>query len=110
MTASTGLTSTSIDFGPFVVAVGNRAERLTRHAEKQKVLGWFCTYTPIELIHAAGFLPVRIYGGTITVELAGNLVPNFVCPYMRTSLERALRGEYKYLSGVRATPATYRAA
>jgi benzoyl-CoA reductase/2-hydroxyglutaryl-CoA dehydratase subunit BcrC/BadD/HgdB len=100
MMDSSRLNMTSIDFGPFKDAVNNRSDRLTRHAEKQKVLGWFCTYTPIELIHAAGFLPVRIYGGTITVERAGNLVPNFVCPYMRTSLERALRGEYKYLSGV----------
>jgi len=94
------LTGTLFDIGPFVEAVANRTERLNRHSKKQKVFGWFCTYTPIELIHAAGFLPVRIYGGTIRVELAGNLVPNFVCPYMRTSLERALRGEYKYLSGV----------
>ena len=94
------MTRTPINLSPFEEAVGNRTERLTRHAEKQKVFGWFCTYTPIELIHAAGFLPVRIYGGTIRVELAGSLVPNFVCPYMRTSLERALRGEYKYLSGL----------
>jgi benzoyl-CoA reductase/2-hydroxyglutaryl-CoA dehydratase subunit BcrC/BadD/HgdB len=83
-----------------VRAVENRSERLLHHAEKQKVFGWFCTYTPVELIHAAGFLPVRIYGGTIRVEQAGSLVPNFVCPYMRTALERALRGEFKYLSGV----------
>jgi benzoyl-CoA reductase/2-hydroxyglutaryl-CoA dehydratase subunit BcrC/BadD/HgdB len=100
MTDSTGLTKTPIDIGPFAEAACGRTERLTRHAQKQKVLGWFCTYTPIELIHAAGLLPVRIYGGTVRVELAGSLVPNFVCPYMRTSLERALRGEYKYLSGV----------
>jgi len=94
------MTRMPIDLSPFTDAVNNRSERLTRHAKKQKVFGWFCTYTSIELIHAAGFLPVRIYGGTIRVEQAGNLVPNFVCPYMRTSLERALRGEYKYLSGV----------
>ncbi len=100
MTDSTGLTRIPIDLSPFTEAVKNRSERLTRHSEKQKVFGWFCTYTPIELIHAAGFLPVRIYGGMTTVEKAGNLVPNFVCPYMRTSLERAMRGEYKYLSGV----------
>ncbi|MCX6002678.1 MAG: 2-hydroxyacyl-CoA dehydratase family protein [Chloroflexi bacterium] len=100
MADSSGLTMMPIDTGPFVEAVKNRTERLIRHAEKQKVFGWFCTYTPIELIHAAGFLPVRIYGGTIRVEQAGSLVPNFVCPYMRTSLERALRGEYRYLSGV----------
>ncbi|MBN1691396.1 MAG: 2-hydroxyacyl-CoA dehydratase, partial [Dehalococcoidia bacterium] len=89
-----------IDLKPLIEAVEKRSERLTLHSKKQKVFGWFCTYTPIELIHAAGFLPVRIYGGTTTVEHAGSLVPNFVCPYMRTSLERALRGEYKYLSGV----------
>jgi len=100
MADSTGLTGIPVDLGPFADAVGNRTERLTRHAKKQKIFGWFCTYTPIELIHAAGFLPVRIYGGMTTVEKAGSLVPNFVCPYMRTSLERALRGEYKYLSGV----------
>ena len=94
------MTGTPIDISPFREAVNNRTERLNRHAQKQKVFGWFCTYTPIELIYAAGFLPVRIYGGTIRVEQAGSLVPNFVCPYMRTSLERALRGEYKYLSGV----------
>ncbi|MFA5399501.1 MAG: 2-hydroxyacyl-CoA dehydratase family protein [Dehalococcoidia bacterium] len=97
---SIGLAKMPINFVPFVGAVANRAERLTRHAEKQKVFGWFCTYTPIEIIHAAVFMPFRIHGGTITVEKAGSLVPNFVCPYMRTSLERALRGEYKYLWGV----------
>ena len=100
MTDSPGSTRVPPDITPFEVAVDSRMERLARHAQKQKVFGWFCTYTPIELIHAAGFLPVRIYGGTIRVEQAGSLVPNFVCPYMRTSLERALRGEYKYLSGV----------
>lgn len=100
MVDSIGLTRVSIDLSLFVDAVSNRAERLTSHAEKQKVFGWFCTYTPIELIHAAGLLPIRIYGGMTTVEKAGALVPNFVCPYMRTSLERAMRGEYKYLSGV----------
>jgi len=80
--------------------VADKAGRLSQYAVKKKVFGWFCTYTPIEIIHAAGFLPVRIHGGTITVEKAGTLVPNFVCPYMRTSLERAMRGEYKYLAGV----------
>lgn len=89
-----------IDLSPFMDAVRERAERLPRHAEKQKVFGWFCTYTPIELIHAAGFLPVRIHGGATPIKLANTLVPDFVCPYMRTSLERALQGEYKYLSGV----------
>jgi len=41
-----------IDLGHFAEAVTNRTERLFRHAEKQKVFGWFCTYTPIELIQS----------------------------------------------------------
>lgn len=95
-----GVSGLPIELDPFVKAVENRTEWLSRHAEKQKIFGWFCTYTPIELIHAAGFLPVRIHGGMTRIEHASALVPNFVCPYMRTSLERALRGEYNYLSGV----------
>lgn len=100
MADSSDLPIPAIHIGPFADAVNNRAERLAGYAKNQIILGWFCTYTPIELIHAAGFLPVRIHGGTIRVEQAGSLVPNFICPYMRTSLERALRGEYRYLSGV----------
>jgi benzoyl-CoA reductase/2-hydroxyglutaryl-CoA dehydratase subunit BcrC/BadD/HgdB len=94
------VTHSSIDIGPFEQAVSSRPERLRQQSEFQKVFGWFCTYTPIELIHAAGFLPARIYGGAMSIGQAGSLVPNFVCPYMRASLERALQGEYSYLSGV----------
>ena len=90
----------AIDLSPFADAIRGRAEFLSRQAQKQKILGWFCTYSPVELIHAAGFLPVRIHGGTIPIDKASALVPPFICPYMRTSLERTLQGEYRYLSGV----------
>jgi benzoyl-CoA reductase/2-hydroxyglutaryl-CoA dehydratase subunit BcrC/BadD/HgdB len=90
----------SIDLTPFTRAVSTKTERLRKTAEGRKIFGWFCTYTPIEMIHAAGFLPVRISGGTVRIRNANNLVPTFICPYMRASLERALGGEYDYLSGV----------
>lgn len=90
----------SIDLTPFTRAVSTKTERLRRTAKDRKIFGWFCTYTPIEMIHAAGFLPVRISGGTVRIKTANNLVPTFICPYMRASLERALGGEYDYLSGV----------
>ncbi|MBN1574722.1 MAG: 2-hydroxyacyl-CoA dehydratase [Deltaproteobacteria bacterium] len=66
----------------------------------KKVFGYFCTYTPIEMIHAAGFLPVRIAGGQGRVDNADSLTPNFICPYVRLATERALMGRYDYLSGV----------
>lgn len=66
----------------------------------KKLLGYFCTYTPVEVIHASGFIPIRITGGNVAVEKADALTPTFICPYMRTALERGLRGDYDCLSGV----------
>lgn len=66
----------------------------------KKILGYFCTYTPVEMLHAAGFLPVRIMGSAHPVSDADNLVPNFVCPYMRSALEKAITGQYDYLTGI----------
>ncbi|MCX5852592.1 MAG: 2-hydroxyacyl-CoA dehydratase family protein [Deltaproteobacteria bacterium] len=65
-----------------------------------KAIGYFCTYTPVEMIHAAGFTPVRVGGGIAAVTAADALTPNFICPFMRVALERALAGEYRFLSGI----------
>jgi bcr-type benzoyl-CoA reductase subunit C len=92
---------TALPIQPFTKAVRDKKERLTALASGgRKVLGYLCTYTPVELIHAAGFVPVRILGGGISVERAASLTPTFICPYLRQALERALRGEYDFLSGV----------
>jgi benzoyl-CoA reductase/2-hydroxyglutaryl-CoA dehydratase subunit BcrC/BadD/HgdB len=66
----------------------------------KKIVGYFCTYTPVELLHAAGVLPVRIMGGVGQVDDAYSLAPNFICPTLLLSLEKALKGRYDYLSGI----------
>ncbi len=86
---------------PFVEAVKDQTKRLRALSSGgKKVMGYFCTYTPIEIIHASGLLPVRVMGGIGEVKAAYSLTPDFICPYMRLSLERALKGEYDFLSGV----------
>ena len=85
---------------PFTEAVRDQKERLRALASGgRKILGYFCTYTPVELIHAAGFVPVRILGGRTAIERADSLTPTFICPYLRQALEKALRGDYDFLSG-----------
>ncbi len=92
---------TALSIQPFIEAVRDSRERLAALASGgRKALGYFCTYTPIEFIHAAGFVPVRILGGGIPIERAASLTPTFICPYLRQALEEALRGEYDFLSGV----------
>jgi benzoyl-CoA reductase/2-hydroxyglutaryl-CoA dehydratase subunit BcrC/BadD/HgdB len=86
---------------PFSEAVLDHQARLTALASSgRKMLGYFCTYTPVEMLHAAGFVPVRILGGGRAIERAAALTPTFICPYLRQALERALRGEYGFLAGV----------
>ncbi len=86
---------------PFDEALRFKRQRLEEAASSgRKVIGYFCTYTPVEIIHAGGFIPVRIWGGTGRIEKAYSLVPNFICPYMRLSLEGALNNEFSFLSGI----------
>jgi benzoyl-CoA reductase/2-hydroxyglutaryl-CoA dehydratase subunit BcrC/BadD/HgdB len=86
---------------PFREAVASGTEQLREEAVRgRKVIGYFCTYTPVEVIHAAGFLPVRILGGDGRIDRALALVPNFICPPLLRSLDRALEGGYDFLSGI----------
>ncbi len=66
----------------------------------RKIIGYFCTYTPVEVIHAAGFVPVRLRGGPGPVEKAYAHVPDFICPYLKRCMENAMDGKYGYLSGM----------
>jgi benzoyl-CoA reductase/2-hydroxyglutaryl-CoA dehydratase subunit BcrC/BadD/HgdB len=86
---------------PFAESIRGTKKRFSALSSYgKKSLGYFCTYTPIEIVHAAGLVPVRITGETGGVEKAYSLTPHFICPYMRRSLEKALNGEYDFLSGV----------
>jgi len=77
--------------------------RYTRFAEwkngSKKILGYFCTYTPEEMIHAAGILPVRILGDSLDISLADLHLPNFACSFVRSSLDAGLKGKYDFLDG-----------
>ena len=67
----------------------------------KQVVGWFCSYTPLEIFHAAGLYPYRIIpepGRNIT-RADGFIDRNF-CPYVRTCLAGALDGEYDFLRGL----------
>jgi benzoyl-CoA reductase subunit C len=66
----------------------------------KKIIGYFCNYTPEELIYAAGMIPVRIRGSSENIALADAHLPTFCCSFVRSCLDQALRGRYSYLDGV----------
>ncbi|MFX0018707.1 MAG: 2-hydroxyacyl-CoA dehydratase subunit D [Promethearchaeota archaeon] len=66
----------------------------------RKVVGYYCTYIPEELLHAAELLPFRIRAtGTKDTDLADIYMVRFTCSFVRATLDLALRGGYDFLDG-----------
>ena len=86
---------------PFIELVKNEYDYCKGiAAEGKKIIGYFCTYTPVELLHSMGIMPLRISGSSRAAMRAYSLVPSFICPYMRGVLEKGLNGEYSFLDGI----------
>ena len=66
----------------------------------RKPVGLFPIYTPEELVYAAGFLPVGMWGGDTDIRLADRYLQGFCCSIMRTNIEYGMRGTYDTLAAV----------
>ena len=73
-------------------------EELLRQINKP-VIGWFCSYTPEEIIHAGGGHPFRVEGNYQIMAEADPHLQNFYCPFVRNCLGRAIRRDYEFLEG-----------
>lgn len=66
----------------------------------KKIAGVFPIYVPEEIAHAAGMVPMGLWGAYLTPVLAGKYFPAFTCSIMRSCMELAMTGKYKGLSCV----------
>jgi len=82
--------------------VDNRHAHLREWKEKngKPIIGYFCSYTPVEVIAAAGILPVRLLSSTEHIRESGSFIPHFACHFARSAVDLGLRGVTDYLSGV----------
>ncbi len=65
-----------------------------------KVVGYFCTYVPEEILYAAGVLPVRILGSHEPQDVTEPHIFGMYCPFCRDCLAQGLKGRYDYLDGI----------
>jgi benzoyl-CoA reductase subunit C len=65
-----------------------------------KVMGYFCTYAPEEIMYAAGILPVRILGSHEPQDVTEPHIFAMFCPFCRDCLAQGLKGRYDYLDGI----------
>ena len=66
-----------------------------------KVMGYFCSYGPEEIITAAGMVPMRVRAtGSRGTELSDAYLSSINCSFCRHAFNMALRGEYDFIDGV----------
>jgi bcr-type benzoyl-CoA reductase subunit C len=71
----------------------------TLATEGRKMVGYFCSYTPEEILLAADVHPVRLFGTDRDISLADAHLQAYCCSLVRGGLEDALAGRLHFLSG-----------
>ena len=67
-----------------------------------KWIGCYPVYTPLELIHAGGMIPVGVIGAGNRLEIAhaDSRFQSFVCSIVKSTLELGLTGLLDFLNGI----------
>lgn len=67
----------------------------------QKIIGYFCSYMPEEIIHAAGFIPYRMRAvGSKSTTKADAYYSSINCTFVKHCFNKALNGDFAFLDGV----------
>ena len=78
---------------------GSRAKAL--RAEGKKVIGYLSALAPVEIMTAAGLVPLRLKGfPNEPITKADAYMETIVCPFVRNVFDAVLRGKYDYLDGM----------
>ncbi|MBI4464619.1 MAG: 2-hydroxyacyl-CoA dehydratase [Acidobacteria bacterium] len=80
----------------------SEAKRWLAERPGRKAFGCFPVYSPVELFHAAGMLPVGIIVGGNHIEIAhaDSRFQSFVCSVVKSTLELGLTKRLEFLSGM----------
>ncbi len=86
----------------FKAIAGDPKKAVADHlAETGKgAIGMMPIYAPEELVHATGFLPVGLWGGSRPVTKARAYLPPFACSVMQQVMELECEGAYDDLAAV----------
>jgi len=68
--------------------------------EGKKVVACVPIYTPEEIIHSMGMIPMGTWGADVEVKEAKRYFPAFICSIMQSVLELGINGKYKGVSAI----------
>ncbi len=85
-----------------LIAARDRNEYLDSAIDSgKKVIGYFCSYVPEEIIHAAGFVPYRMRAVDSKGTSKGSIYYSSInCSFVKSCFGKALEGEFSFLDGI----------
>jgi benzoyl-CoA reductase subunit C len=89
-------------FETFRKWVDNRHEyaRTWKERTGNRIVGYFCTYVPEEILYAADILPVRILGSHEPPTVTEPYIFAMYCHFCRDCLAQGLKERFDYLDGI----------
>ena len=82
------------------IAVSPRAQMDRYLAEGKKVVLAAPVYTPEELVHAMGAVPMGVWGADVELNKAKTYFPAFLCSIVQSIVELGMNGDYKGASAI----------
>jgi len=82
--------------------IDNRHEYAKEWKERtnRKIIGYFCTYVPEEILYAANMLPVRVLGSHEPPTVTEPYIFAMFCHLCRDCLAQGLKGRFNYIDGI----------
>jgi benzoyl-CoA reductase/2-hydroxyglutaryl-CoA dehydratase subunit BcrC/BadD/HgdB len=78
---------------------GRRGKELKN--EGKRLIGYVCSFVPVEIITASGAIPFRVRGNVREPVTTGDtLLETIVCPYYRSCFDLSVKQRYDFLSGM----------
>lgn len=82
------------------IAADPKAQKERYLAEGKKVVLTAPVYTPEEIIHSMGMVPMGAWGADIQINEAKRYFPAFICSIMQSILELGMNGTYDGVSAI----------
>lgn len=80
--------------------IGNPYRKLVQeNSQNHKYFGYLCIFTPEEIIHAAGFVPIRLFSDYEGTRFTDKYLPSQTCLFVRGLIETFRAGRFDFLEG-----------
>jgi len=86
-------------FSDFNKSISENLWKLKEETGKN-MIGYDCSYVPVEMILAADMIPVRMLSHPQSITLADASIQSFACNICRSYLDQLLKGQLQYLDGL----------